>query len=275
MSAAPEVDLAPHLPVAHSSLSPRAVFITGASSGIGAALARHYAAQGATLGLAARRLDALDALVATLPGRHHVYPLDVTNAQALASAANDFTAHVGAPDIVIANAGISVGTLTQEAADNQAFRRIMETNVLGMVHTFQPFISAMERRGAGRLVGIASVAGIRGLPGAGAYSASKAAVIAYLESLRVELRSSGIKVVTIAPGYIRTPMTDANDYAMPFMLEADEAARRFAQAIEAASSYTVIPWQMGVVARLMRLLPNCVYDFLAARAGRKPRGLPL
>ena len=275
MSAAPEVDLAPHLPVAHSSLSPRAVFITGASSGIGAALARHYAAQGATLGLAARRLDALDALVATLPGRHHVYPLDVANAQALASAANDFTAHVGAPDIVIANAGISVGTLTQEAADNQAFRRIMETNVLGMVHTFQPFISAMERRGGGRLVGIASVAGIRGLPGAGAYSASKAAVIAYLESLRVELRSSGIKVVTIAPGYIRTPMTDANDYAMPFMLEADEAARRFAQAIEAARSYTVIPWQMGVAARLMRLLPNCVYDFLAARAGRKPRGLSL
>jgi short-subunit dehydrogenase len=275
LSATPEVDLAPHLPVAHSSLSPRAVFITGASSGIGAALARCYAAQGATLGLAARRLDALDALVATLPGRHYVYPLDVANAQALASAGNDFTARVGAPDIVIANAGISVGTLTQEAADNQAFRRIMETNVLGMVHTFQPFIGAMERRGSGRLVGIASVAGIRGLPGAGAYSASKAAVIAYLESLRVELRSSGIKVVTIAPGYIRTPMTDANDYAMPFMLEADEAARRFTEAIAAGTAYTVIPWQMGVVARLMRLLPNCIFDRLAARAGRKPRNLPL
>lgn len=275
MSATPEVDLAPHLPVAHSSLSPRAVFITGASSGIGAALARCYAAQGATLGLAARRLDALDALVATLPGRHYVYPLDVANAQALASAGNDFTARVGAPDIVIANAGISVGTLTQEAADNQAFRRIMETNVLGMVHTFQPFIGAMERRGSGRLVGIASVAGIRGLPGAGAYSASKAAVIAYLESLRVELRSSGIKVVTIAPGYIRTPMTDANDYAMPFMLEVDEAARRFTEAIAAGTAYTVIPWQMGVVARLMRLLPNCIFDRLAARAGRKPRNLPL
>lgn len=275
MSATPEVDLAPHLPVAHSSLSPRAVFITGASSGIGAALARCYAAQGATLGLAARRLDALDALVATLPGRHYVYPLDVANAQALASAGNDFTARVGAPDIVIANAGISVGTLTQEAADNQAFRRIMETNVLGMVHTFQPFIGAMERRGSGRLVGIASVAGIRGLPGAGAYSASKAAVIAYLESLRVELRSSGIKVVTIAPGYIRTPMTDANDYAMPFMLEVDEAARRFTEAIAAGTAYTVIPWQMGVVARLMRLLPNCIFDRLAARGGRKPRNLPL
>ena len=273
--AAPEVELAPHLPVARSTLPPRAVFITGASSGIGAALARHYAAQGATLGLASRRLDALDALVATLPGRHYLYPLDVANASALASAANDFVAHVGAPDIVIANAGISVGTLTQEAADNQAFRRIMETNVLGMVHTFQPFIGVMERQGAGRLVGIASVAGIRGLPGAGAYSASKAAVIAYLESLRVELRSSGIKVVTIAPGYIRTPMTDANNYAMPFMLEADEAARRFALAIEAGKRYTVIPWQMGIVARLMRLLPDCIFDRLAARAGRKPRNLPL
>ncbi len=89
------------------------------------------------------------------------------------------------------------------------------------------------------------------------------------------MRGSGLKVVTIARGYIRTPMTDANNYAMPFMLEADEAARRFALAIEAGKSYTVIPWQMGIVAKLMRLLPNCLFDRLAAKAGRKPRGLPL
>lgn len=251
------------------------VFITGASSGIGAALARHYAAQGATLGLAARRLDALEALAAGLPGRHYIYPLDVTNAEALANAAADFIVQAGAPDIVVANAGISVGTLTQEASDNMAFRRVMETNVLGIVHTFQPFVSAMLAKGSGRLVGIASVAGIRGLPGAGAYSASKAAAIAYLESLRVELRNSGIKVVTIAPGYIETPMTAKNDYRMPFMLPAAEAARRFAGAIAAGKGYTVIPWQMGVVARIMRLLPNCLFDRLAAKAGRKPRNLPL
>jgi short-subunit dehydrogenase len=275
VSAAAKSDLAPHLPALRSTLPVRAVFITGASSGIGAALARHYAAQGATLGLAARRLDVLEAIVAGLPGKHHIYPLDVGNAPALASAANDFIAHVGPPDIVIANAGISVGTLTQESSDNRAFQRVMETNVLGMVHTFQPFMQTMQRNGSGRLVGIASVAGIRGLPGAGAYSASKAAAITYLESLRVELRGSGVKVVTIAPGYIRTPMTAANDYAMPFMLEADEAARRFAQAITAGKSYTVIPWQMGVVAKLMRLLPNCIFDRLAAKAGRKPRNLPL
>jgi short-subunit dehydrogenase len=150
---------------------------------------------------------------------------------------------------------------------------VLRTNVLGMVATFQPFVAPMRERGAGRLVGIASVAGIRGLPGAGAYSASKAAVIAYLESLRVELHGSGVKVVTIAPGYIETPMTAVNDYPMPFMLPADEAARRFARAIDAGTGYTVIPWQMGVVAKLLRLLPNPLFDRIFARAGRKPRGL--
>ncbi|HTH94205.1 MAG TPA: SDR family oxidoreductase [Rhodocyclaceae bacterium] len=251
------------------------VFITGASSGIGAALAREYATQGATLGLVARNGDALSLLTADLGGQHYTYIADVTDDTALRIAAQDFIAKAGVPDVVIANAGISVGTLTQEAVDNHAFRRVMETNVLGLVHTFQPFLDAMLKRGSGRLIGIASVAGIRGLPGAGAYSASKAAAIAYLESLRVELRGSGVHAVTIAPGYIDTPMTQKNDYPMPFMLPADEAARRFIRAIESARSYVVIPWQMGVVAKLMRMLPNAIYDRLAARAGRKPRNLPL
>ncbi|WP_442770651.1 SDR family oxidoreductase [Zoogloea ramigera] len=252
---------------------PLRVFITGASSGIGAALARHYAARGATLGLVGRRRDALDALARSLPGEHAVYGLDVAAPAALAEAAADFNGRFGLPDVVIANAGVSVGTLTEEAGDLAAFERVLRTNVLGMVATFQPFVAPMRERGAGRLVGIASVAGIRGLPGAGAYSASKAAVIAYLESLRVELHGSGVKVVTIAPGYIETPMTAVNDYPMPFMLPADEAARRFARAIDAGTGYTVIPWQMGVVAKLLRLLPNLLFDRIFARAGRKPRGL--
>lgn len=251
------------------------VFLTGASSGIGEALARHYAASGATLGLAARRQNRLSELIAVLPGEHAAYPLDVADAKALQAAAADFIARHGAPDIVIANAGISVGTLGDEADDLPAFHRVFQTNVLGMVQTFQPFIAAMKARGSGRLVGIASVAGIRGLPGAGAYSASKAASIAYLESLRVELRGSGVKVVTIVPGYIATPMTAVNPYPMPFILAADEAARRFARAIECGTSYTVIPWQMSVVAKLMRLLPNPAFDAIFARSGRKPRGLDL
>lgn len=250
------------------------VFLTGASSGIGAALARHYAAAGATLGLAARRQRRLSDLAAALPGAHTCYPLDVADAAALQAAAADFMAQ-GCPDIVIANAGVSVGTLAAEAGDLPAFRRVLETNVMGMAQTFQPFIAAMTARGGGRLVGIASVAGIRGLPGAGAYSASKAATIAYLEALRGELRGSGVRVVTLVPGYIATPMTAVNRYPMPFLLAADEAARRFARAIERGASYSVIPWQMGVVAKLMRLLPNPWFDAVFYRAGRKPRGLDL
>jgi short-subunit dehydrogenase len=262
---------------------PRRVFITGASSGIGSALASHYAQQGAVLGLAARRGELLAALAEALLGAGaksvRCYPLDVTDAAALRAAAQDFIAGEGAPDIVIANAGVSSGTLTECAEDIEAIRRIFEINVYGMAATFSPFIAAMrsaanEGNGTGgRLVGIASVAGIRGLPGAEAYSASKAAAISYLESLRLELRDSGIKVVTIVPGYIKTPMTAINPYPMPFLLDAAEAARRFAQAVERGSSYTVIPWQMGVVAKLLRLLPNPLYDRLFANAPRKPRVL--
>lgn len=250
------------------------VFITGASSGIGEALAVYYAGQGARLGLAARRQDFLEALDARLGGGHGCYALDVTDAAALHAAATDFIDRFGAPDIVIANAGVSVGTLTEYEEDLAAFRRVMDTNVFGMAATFAPFIPAMKAAGgARRLVGIASVAGIRGLPGSEAYSASKAAAIAYLESLRLEMKPQGVKVVTIAPGYIESPMTAVNPYPMPFLLPPDEAARRFGKAIERGVSYTVIPWQMGVVAKILRLMPNWFYDRLFVGAPRKPRGL--
>jgi NAD(P)-dependent dehydrogenase (short-subunit alcohol dehydrogenase family) len=250
------------------------VFITGASSGIGEALAVYYAAQGARLGLAARRGDALAALNERLGGGHACYPLDVTDAAALAAAASDFCARFGTPDIVIASAGVSVGTLSECAEDLAVFRRVMDINVYGMAATFAAFIPAMRAAsGERRLVGIASVAGIRGLPGAEAYSASKAAAIAYLESLRLEMRPAGIKVVSIVPGYIATPMTAINPYRMPFLMPADRAAARFARVIAAGKSYAVIPWPMGIVAKLLRLLPNGLYDRLFTNAPRKPRGL--
>lgn len=248
------------------------LFITGASSGIGWALAEHYAARGALLGLCARRAEPLQGLSARWPGQVSCYPLDVTDAAALRAAGEDFIARVGVPDIVIANAGVSVGTLTECAEDLDAIRRVMEVNYFGAAATFAPFIGTMRSAGRGRLVGIASLAGIRGLPGAGAYSASKAAMISYLESLRLEMRGSGVKVVTLCPGYISTPMTVANPFPMPFLMPADEAARRFAQVIARGSSYAVVPWPMALVAKLLRLLPNAVYDRLFAAAPRKPRG---
>lgn len=249
----------------------KSLVISGASSGIGFALARYYLERGATVAAFARRGELLQTLAAEFPGKVYCYTLDVRDAVALRDAAADFMAHAGVPDIVIANAGVSRGTLTEYAEDNDAFRQVMDTNVLGMVQTFQPFLAAMREAKRGKLVGIASVAGFRGLPGAGAYSASKAAAISYLESLRVELRGSGVRVVTICPGYIRTPMTDVNPYPMPFILEVDEAARRMAGVIGRGCSFAVIPWQMGLVGRVLKLLPNWLYDLILKKAPYKPR----
>lgn len=262
------------LHVGTGTLSGLRVFITGASSGIGAALAAHYSAQGATVGLLARRGDKLAEIGSRLPSEHHYYVADVTDTSAVIAAGNDFL-QGGVPDLVIANAGISVGTLTEHLEDMAAFEKVFQTNVMGMVATFQPFVQPMAAAGKGKLVGIASVAGIRGLPGAGAYSASKAAAISYLESLRVELRGRGVEVVTICPGYIETPMTAVNTYPMPFILPVEEAVRRITRVIAAGRSYAVVPWQMAIVAKLMRLLPNWAYDRLFTKAGRKPRNLGL
>ncbi|HET9652080.1 MAG TPA: SDR family oxidoreductase [Usitatibacter sp.] len=247
------------------------VFLTGASSGIGEALARHYAGAGAVVGLFARRASHLEALQRSLPGPSEIYPGDVRDLAAVGVAAEDFVARHGVPDIVIGNAGISYGTLTEKPEDAKVFREILETNVLGLVHTFQPFVKPMRDRGRGSLVGIASVAGFRGLPGAAAYSASKAAAIRYLESLRIELHGTGVQVTTICPGFIETPMTARNPYRMPFIITADDAARRFARVIAARESYAVVPWQMAIVGRLMPWIPNRLFDALVAKRRRKPR----
>ena len=253
----------------------RRVFITGASSGIGAALARHYAGADTAIGLHARRRDLLERLAASLPGQTAIYSSDIGDAAALSAAAQDFVARFGTPDLVIANAGVSAGTQGGEMQDLDTLRRILEVNVAGLAATLAAFVPAMRAAGGGTLCGIASVAGFRGLPGAGAYSASKAAAIAWLEALRVELSGSGVAVVTICPGYIDTPMTQVNRYRMPFLISADEAARRFARAIESKRRLAVIPWQMALVSLALRAMPGWLYDRLAARAPRKPRDLPL
>jgi len=250
------------------------VFLTGASSGLGAALARRYAADGASaIGLFSRRAGPLRQLESGLsPAVCSVYTGDVRDASSLRIAAHDFLARHGTPDVVIANAGVSIGTLTAHEDDNEAFRTVLDTNVLGMVHTFQPFLSALVAEKRGKLVGVASVAGFRGLPGSGAYSASKAAASSYLESLRVELAVTGVEVITLCPGYIATPMTEKNPYPMPFLLSADEAARLAMRAIARGRRFYVFPWQMAWIGRVLRALPRPVYDLAFAHAPRKPRG---
>ena len=247
------------------------VVITGASSGLGRALAAEYAKRGATLGLIARRVELLRDLVAELKVPTAVYALDVRDAAGLARLADDFHTRFGSPDVVIGNAGVSVGTSTERSEDQVVFQEVLEVNVMGLVNTFMAFLPAMRAARSGTLVGIASVAGFRGVPGSGAYSASKAAAIVYLESLRVELRGSGVAVVTISPGFIATPMTEHNPYPMPFIIPANEAARRMADAIARRKRHVVIPWQMGIVGGVLKLLPRALYDRMFAFAPRKPR----
>jgi NADP-dependent 3-hydroxy acid dehydrogenase YdfG len=249
------------------------VFITGASSGIGEALAREFAGRGATLGLLARRREALEALAAALPGRHHVYAVDVTDKDAMIAAARAFERDAGGADIVIANAGISVGVKTEYYEDLAQFEKVLATNVLAMAYTFHPFIARMKSVRRGTLAGIASVAGIRGLPGSDAYCASKAAAITYLESLRVEMAKHHVQVVTISPGFIRTPLTAKNPYRMPFLMDVAQFAPRAADAIVAGVRYRTIPWQMGVVTGAMKVLPRALFDRLVARRKQKPRAV--
>jgi short-subunit dehydrogenase len=242
------------------------VVISGASSGIGEALARHYAAPGTVLGLISRR-----PFPGTLPGTTEHLAVDVTDVPALGRLAKDFVARHGAPDLVIANAGISTGTQGDELDDVSKLRRVLDVNVAGMAATLAAFAPAMRAAGRGTLVCVASVAGLRGIPGSGAYSASKAAAIKWTESLRAELHGSGVAVVCVCPGYIDTPMTRVNRFHMPFLLTGDEFARRMAKAVAAKRRLVVIPWQMALVSLVLRAMPGWLYDRFAARAPRKPK----
>jgi short-subunit dehydrogenase len=250
------------------------VFITGASSGIGQALAWRYHQAGWRLALAARRVGEIDAWARSRQvdaDRYRVYAADVADTDSIVAAGQACLAQQGVPDAVIANAGISVGVDTAVRQDLDVIARTFATNNIGLAATFHPFMAGMVARGSGALVGIGSVAGIRGLPGHGAYCASKAAVISYCESLRGELRASGVKVVTISPGYIDTPLTRQNRYAMPFLMAPEAFAERAFRTIEAGASYRVIPWQMGLVAKLMRVLPDALFDRALAGRPRKHR----
>jgi len=249
-------------------------FITGASSGIGQALAARYAALGWQLALVARRENVLREWAEAQQldaARCGIYAADAADVGSIVGAGEQCLAGQGLPDVVIANAGISVGMDTTQRADLDLMREMLALNVLGVAATFHPFVAAMRARGSGRLVGVGSMASLRGLPGHGAYCASKAGVVAYCESLRIECRGSGVRVVTLLPGYVATPLTARNPYSMPFMIDAATFAERAVRAIDAGASRRIIPWPMAIVAPLMRNLPNAVYDRLLEGRKRKPR----
>ena len=253
------------------------LFITGASSGLGQALALRYYQEGFHLALVARRIHSIESwakLQNWPPERYAVYSADVAEIDSIVAAGHACIAQQGVPDVVIACAGMSVGVDTTERTDLDVMSQTFATNNIGTAATFHPFLAAMKTRKSGTLVGIGSVNGIRGFAGHGANCPSKAAMIIYCESLRLELKSGGVRVVTICPGYIATPLTQQNQMSMPFLMQPGDFADRAFKSIEAGVSYRVIPWQMGVVAKLLRILPNWAFDRAFAGRARKARKAP-
>lgn len=250
------------------------VFITGASSGLGQALAWRYYQAGYSLALTARRTQEIDNW-ATRRGleasRFAIYPADVGQIDSIVAAGKACLAAQGVPDVVIACAGLSVGVDTGEYDDLAVMAQTFAVNNMGTAATFHPFLAAMKLRKSGALVGIGSVNGVRGFAGHGANCPSKSAMITYCECLRLELQATGVKVVTLCPGYIATPLTQQNQFSMPFLMQPEDFAEKAFQTIQAGTSYHVIPWQMGIVAKLLRLLPNWAFDRAFAGRARKAR----
>ena len=256
-------------------MTARLVFITGASSGIGQALATRYLQAGWRVALLARRAEEM-AKWAQAQGwpeqQWAVYAADVRSEDEVQAAAQACLSTQGLPDVVVANAGISIGVDLSLAEDLSVLRDLMDTNVIGLAATFQPFIEPMKQRGHGTLVGVASVAAVRGLPGHAGYCGAKAAVVQICETLRGELRPFGVRVVTLVPGYIATPLTSQNDYPMPFLMQPDTFADKAFKAIARGEAWRIIPWQMGVLAQLMRWLPRGLFDvLLGSQKHRKKR----
>ena len=245
--------------------------LTGACGGLGQALARELLSQGAVVALVGLHRPSLQALAALAPMRCAVYTPDVADSTAMQAMAADWMSRRGTPDLVIANAGVAGGFDTAEADDLAVLRRMLEVNLLGAATTFQPFVKAMRAQRRGALVGVASIAGWRGMPGNGAYCASKGGLIRYLESLRAELRSESIVVSTVSPGYLRTSLTAGNRFAMPGLMEPEVAAKAILAGIARGRTHIVLPARIGWVARLLNLLPGALHDRLLLGQPRKPR----
>ena len=245
--------------------------ITGACGGLGYALASAALARGAQVALAGLDRGVLETLAATAPQRCVIYTPDVSDGAGMQAMAADWMARFGVPDAVIANAGVAGGFDTARAGDLAVFRRMLEINLLGVAATFQPFVQPMRERGRGVLAGVASLAGRRGMPGNGAYCASKGGLIRYLQSLRAELRGSGLTVCTVSPGYLRTRLTAGNQFLMPGLMEPEAAAEAILQALAKGREQLVLPRRVGWLSNLLELLPEAWHDALLLRQPRKPR----
>src|SRR5690348_9487071 len=245
----------------------KVVMITGASSGIGKGLALDLVARGARLGLLARRQNLLDEIVNASRlrgGKAFAIAADVRDADAMRSAADRIRAQLGPVDILIANAGVGTSNHISQLDPIHA-ANVISINVLGAANSVAAVVPQMIERGTGQLVAISSLAAYRGLPKSAAYCASKAAMSAYFESVRIDLRGSGVRVTIIHPGFIKTPLTAGRDAKMPYLMELDDAIPKIVSAIEKGKKSVAFPWQLATMVRAGMLMPTFMYDWIAAR----------
>ena len=248
----------------------RSALVTGASSGIGRALALELARRGTWVSLAARRTERLEQLareVEAAGGRARVEALDVRDTEAVGRAVRAADeAAPGGLDLVVANAGVG-SVVPPDQLDWEAVADVLAVNVVGAAATLFSALPLFRERRAGTLVGVSSLAGVRALPGSGAYSASKAALSTLLESLEIDLRDTGVRVVDVQPGFVRTAMTERNEFRMPFLLELDDAVRRTVAGLESGRSVVSYPWQLAWPLKVgARVLPRGVWRGLTKRA---------
>ena len=249
--------------------SGKVVLLTGASSGIGKGLALALAERGAVVGLIARRRELLDSLADRCTyagGTARVFTLDVTDPGAVAAAAEELRSEFGHIDVLIANAGIGGNDEETRKYVPQSVRKVIEVNLLGAVNAAHAVIPHMLARGDGQVVAISSLAGFRGLPKSAAYSASKAAMTAFFESLRLDVQHKGVAVTIIQPGFIKTPLTSGRANKMPFLMELDDAIPHFLRAIEKRKKFAAFPWQLATIVRAGKFMPAWLYDRIAGRA---------
>lgn len=245
------------------------IFLTGASSGIGEALALALAKRGAVLGLMARREEELRDLAKRCEkagGTARVFPCDVSHATGVREAADNFREEFGRIDILIANAGIGGNNAETRALEPDAVKKVIDVNLLGAVNSVHAVLPHMLESGRGHLVAISSLAGIRGLPKSAAYSASKAGMTAFFESVRLDVQHKGIDVTVIQPGFIKTPLTAGRANKMPYLMELDDAIPHFIRAIEKKKKFAAFPWQLATLVRAGRIFPAWLYDRIAGRA---------
>lgn len=243
------------------------IWVTGASSGIGAALAAELEERGAHVAISARRKDKLEQVAR---GRMHVEPVDVTDKSAMLAAGESIRAALGGLDVVVLNAG-AWEQVRVDRWDSEVFRRHFDVNLMGLVHGVQAVLPAMLEARAGMIVGMASVAGYRGLPNSEAYGATKAAQINLLESMRTDLRRRGIQVQTVCPGFVKTDLTERNSFPMPFIISAERAAREIADGIAKGKAEVVFPLPMMLMMKAARLVPVGAWGALLSRAARRPQ----